>query len=342
MRAFFLHSFIYNFLRRVFCAAANFFLKFSSAFSPKILLQFFNLLRRAPWFAAPLLFAAAALSCSGANPVIYTFKTAVQVVGSPARPDAAVEQLLLQLLAGDDDGFNELYEVYVIHDESQLYWRITSDQWNTFTVGSEQWITIRPLKSYGGRPLPRGAYRLVLRDLSGYEDEKTFTLDVSYKLSDIPSLAARPDGRYAVTLGAGSAAGSSSGSASGTQTQYGLLQLLYAPAAPVAVSGAVAAGAVSGSTASGGSASTPPPAAQNSVAGAQNNAAGAPQDQVSPDEQAMRSLLGASGTLYRIAQGQPLAFYAPQNVRFEAYVHYFSNDGLVLSRGPYTIALKAQ
>ena len=127
-----------------------------------------------------------AVSCSGADPVIYTFNWALQALREPTQTNTNPEKLLIQVLADDDDGFEEIYELYIINDEAGLYWRITSDEWTIFSIDNRDWIGINTFYNHDYRSLPRGKYRLLIRDLSGYEDEKTFVVqEESTKYNDI-------------------------------------------------------------------------------------------------------------------------------------------------------------
>ncbi len=138
-------------------------------------------------------------SCSGADPVIYALDWTLQAVASPVVKNKISEQLILHILADDEDGFEELYEMYVIHDARELYWRVTSEEWGEFLVDNKTWIGVNALKREAGTPLPRGEYRVLLRDLSGYEDERKFTLSarkLRYTYAALPTMRFEKDVGY--------------------------------------------------------------------------------------------------------------------------------------------------
>lgn len=81
------------------------------------------------------------------------------------------EELFLDLEVADRDGFAELDRLYVIHDEAELFWDISSQQW----VASPEEGVLR-LRSLAAESLPRGSYRVELYDLGGRSGEGSFTL----------------------------------------------------------------------------------------------------------------------------------------------------------------------
>lgn len=115
-------------------------------------------------------------SCSGADPVVYKLETTLQVWWH--YPHKYQERLLVQILADDDDGFDEIYEVYVINDESEVYWRSNQDEWDLVESEGNTWIVLNNIVTDDGSNIPRGEYRVVLLDLSGYRDERIFVLDI--------------------------------------------------------------------------------------------------------------------------------------------------------------------
>lgn len=138
-------------------------------------------------------------SCSGADPVIYKLNWILQVRANPLVTGKSVEQLIIHILADDEDGFEELYELYVIHNDSELYWRVTSEEWSEFTANEKTWIGINALQTEGKTYVPRGKYRVLLRDLSGYEDEKTFILSTKmtrYTYMTLPIMRVDKNGVY--------------------------------------------------------------------------------------------------------------------------------------------------
>lgn len=137
------------------------------------------------------------ISCSGADPVIYKLHTQLQVYWN--YPGNHYERLLVQILADDDDGYDEIYEVYVIHDVSELYWRATKDEWTTHTIEGNEWIILSNIHMIDKTNLPRGKYRVVLLDFSGYRDEQSVFLkqeDKEYNRRQLPFLNTLSTGEF--------------------------------------------------------------------------------------------------------------------------------------------------
>ncbi len=141
------------------------------------------------------------LSCSSADPIIYDFKWQLQALQDQEGKSGSniKERLLIQLLADDDDGFEELYEIYVINDKSELYWRIISDEWKTVYFDQKQWILLSNIEVNDFTSLPRGEYRILLRDLSGYSDEKSFMLNDNVKYSNMDFPTVKRAKQYSIT-----------------------------------------------------------------------------------------------------------------------------------------------
>lgn len=84
------------------------------------------------------------------------------------------EELIIEIEARDQDGFRELDRVYVIQDEKELYWEVSSESWQANP--QDGFIRLSRLSPPPGEPLPRGGYRVELFDLGGRSGERTFTL----------------------------------------------------------------------------------------------------------------------------------------------------------------------
>jgi len=95
----------------------------------------------------------------------------------------------------DDDGLENLNELYLFHDREQLRWQIKSDDWISHTRDGRNWIGTRSITVREGG-LPRGVYRAVLINKGGESTERSFTFDgnVRYPFPEINVT----DGRYNV------------------------------------------------------------------------------------------------------------------------------------------------
>ncbi len=71
----------------------------------------------------------------------------------------------------DEDGFADLSEMYLIHDQQYLYWVSSRDEWKYIDQNGENWISIPRIKVNSSQDLP-GLYRAVLIDDSGAQVER--------------------------------------------------------------------------------------------------------------------------------------------------------------------------
>jgi len=95
----------------------------------------------------------------------------------------------------DEDGVDNLDELYLYHDREQLRWQIKSDEWINYTQDGKNWIGTRSISVREGT-LPRGVYRAVLVSKSGETAERNFTFDGAVRYP-FPEIAIN-DGRYTV------------------------------------------------------------------------------------------------------------------------------------------------
>lgn len=83
--------------------------------------------------------------------------------------------LSLFVRPNDPDGFDDLAWLYLINDEQELYWKLSSNSWRK-SAGSEPWIGSSAVRLPDGSPLPAGEYRVLLRDVGGDSAEQSFRL----------------------------------------------------------------------------------------------------------------------------------------------------------------------
>jgi hypothetical protein len=81
------------------------------------------------------------------------------------------------VLPEDDDGFEDIADLYLHHDREGLVWHITSDDWITFDIEGKTWIGSHRIGMVEGEGLPRGQFRAVLVDKGGERSERNFTFD---------------------------------------------------------------------------------------------------------------------------------------------------------------------
>ena len=112
-------------------------------------------------------------SCSKNEPrIVYGFLDLVYYQGK----ELPEERFSFFVLCEDDDGVENLSELYLYHDREGLRWLINSEDWVQFTEEGKTWIGTRSLSIENGR-LPRGQFRAVLENKGGERTERFFTFD---------------------------------------------------------------------------------------------------------------------------------------------------------------------
>jgi len=94
--------------------------------------------------------------------------------------DAPQEYFSFFILPEDEDGIENLSELYLYHDREQLRWNIKNDEWQRYTHDGKDWIGTRSFTVSEGE-LPRGLFRAVLVNKGGESVERSFTYDGSVR-----------------------------------------------------------------------------------------------------------------------------------------------------------------
>ena len=114
------------------------------------------------------------LSCSQAEPtILFGFIESVYYQGK----DKPEERFSFFVLSEDDDGIENLAELYLYNDREGLRWLIDSNDWIQHTEDEKTWIGSRAIAMFENTALPRGQYRAVLVNKGGERTERTFTFD---------------------------------------------------------------------------------------------------------------------------------------------------------------------
>jgi hypothetical protein len=135
-------------------------------------------------------------SCSRSEPKItFGFLELVYYQGE-SKP---LERFSFFIIPDDEDGIENLEELYLYHDREQLRWLIKSGDWVTFEREGTSWIGSRGISAQNDGSLPRGQYRAVLVNKGGESTERNFSFDAPEEIPfPFPSLQIA-DGRYAVS-----------------------------------------------------------------------------------------------------------------------------------------------
>ena len=115
-------------------------------------------------------------ACSSAPPRITGLYSTLAVVDNRTL-QAKYEQLSVFVQAEDENGFSDLAHLYVINDRANLYWALGPDSWERRGTQGQEWVGSNNIVMPDGSALPRGEYRVILVDISGARDERTFVLD---------------------------------------------------------------------------------------------------------------------------------------------------------------------
>lgn len=83
------------------------------------------------------------------------------------------QKLSVFIIPFDGDGMDDLSILYIIHDETELFWALTSEEWENGEDKGNKWIGTNSIIMPELKDFPKGEYRLVLEDLSGESIEKS-------------------------------------------------------------------------------------------------------------------------------------------------------------------------
>ena len=113
-------------------------------------------------------------SCSKTEPrILYGF---IELVYYSAK-DMPEERYSFFVLPEDDDGLENLSELYLYHDREGLRWLVNSDDWVQHEEDGKTWIGSRNIAMSEDFGLPRGQFRAVLVNKGGERTERNFTYD---------------------------------------------------------------------------------------------------------------------------------------------------------------------
>jgi hypothetical protein len=134
-------------------------------------------------------------SCSRSEPKIsYGFISLVYYQGFE-QPE---ERFSFFIIPDDDDGIENLADLYFYHDREQLRWRVQSEDWIIHEQDGQSWIGTRSIAMTGGESLPRGQYRAVLVNKGGEQSERLFSFDAPEEPRFPFPFIAIADGRYRI------------------------------------------------------------------------------------------------------------------------------------------------
>lgn len=113
--------------------------------------------------------------CSGSAPEILYPDTQLYLVRDPESGDVA-EVLRFYAAIRDSDGADDPARMFLVHDESELFWELTREQWSAIEYAGDDWYGVPDVRMSDGANLPRGVYRLIAEDSALSRTESTFVI----------------------------------------------------------------------------------------------------------------------------------------------------------------------
>ncbi len=139
-------------------------------------------LKRIKLFGLAILFIF--FSCSGEAPQMLEIYHQLNLIHDP-ETENTYESLSFFIHGEDEDGEGDLEQIYLIYDDLQFFWNISSSRWSTFKEQGIRWIGFNNILAPGEGRFPEGDYRVLLMDIGGERDEKLFHLRNKIPENDI-------------------------------------------------------------------------------------------------------------------------------------------------------------
>ena len=115
-----------------------------------------------------------AISCSRSEPKIaFGF---IELVYYQEK-DKPQERFSFFIIPEDEEGVENLADLYLYNDREQLRWHIKSEDWVSYVQDGKTWIGTRSIAIGEDEILPRGQYRAVLVNKGGEKSERNFSFD---------------------------------------------------------------------------------------------------------------------------------------------------------------------
>jgi hypothetical protein len=131
--------------------------------------------------------ALAASSCGNKLPEIEAVEWRLESRPAPGGP--AYESLSAFASVKDEDGIDNIDQVWVLNDDSAYAWEFTDADWVKATEGGDTWIGASALATPELASMPRGDYRFIVIDAAGQRSEKAFRVSGSFPDRKAPSVS---------------------------------------------------------------------------------------------------------------------------------------------------------
>jgi hypothetical protein len=136
--------------------------------------------------------ASLSISCGGKLPEVNAVEWRLE--SRPSEQGSSFESLSVFGSIKDEDGIDNIEELWIVNDESAFAWKLTSAEWTKAAEGTDNWIGGSSLATPELDPLPRGNYRLVAIDAAGQKAELSFDLVGNFPPKKAPTLSYSSNG----------------------------------------------------------------------------------------------------------------------------------------------------
>jgi len=130
------------------------------------------------------------ISCSGSAPEIGQIVWQVNFIKTPEKTEI-LPTLSLFVLVEDEDGITDIDSIYLIHDKSELFWKLKSDTWTNKVLSGKNWVGSNRISMNDSSILPSGKYRLLVIDKAG--DRDSLSINIAASMLELPSVNSFPE-----------------------------------------------------------------------------------------------------------------------------------------------------
>lgn len=134
------------------------------------------------------------ISCSQNNPKITEGYIGLCYYNNSGRTE---ERYYVFVVPSDDDGIEDIEEMYISHEKEGLEWKLATADWISIDAAGKTWIGTHNLAMMDGEKLPRGVFKIELIDKAGMTGTTQVTFDVRDSKYSFPKFSIE-NGRYTI------------------------------------------------------------------------------------------------------------------------------------------------
>jgi hypothetical protein len=149
--------------------------------------------------AIALLSALATVSCGSKPPEVAAVEWRIE--SRPTAGGTAYESLSVFGSIKDEDGLDNIDELWVVNDDAALAWKLTNADWIKASEGGDNWIGGSAFATPELGSMPRGAYRLIAIDAAGQRAELAFSVTGGFPGRGAPTVVYSKGGLFAIKSG---------------------------------------------------------------------------------------------------------------------------------------------